>query len=274
VSPEVGELDEAALDQAMQDDPDQTMALLADLTSATDPKLRELARRLAGRLFLEVSRRGPTRPRGIGKMVEQPYRPDGGDLDIDASLDPIVEAGAGRAAVDPERLRVRGWARPGTALCLLVDRSGSMGGKPLATSAVAAAAVALRAPHDYSVIAFGKDVIVAKSQDASKAGELVVDDVLALRGFGTTDLTAALRAANDQLARSRAGRKVCVLLSDCRSTVDGDPVAAAAALDELVIVAPEGDSDEALVFARQVGAEVATASGPSSVADALGELLG
>ncbi|MGE0000141.1 MAG: hypothetical protein AB7U39_24745, partial [Ilumatobacteraceae bacterium] len=43
VSPEVGELDEAALDQAMQDDPDQAMALLADLTSATDPKLRELA---------------------------------------------------------------------------------------------------------------------------------------------------------------------------------------------------------------------------------------
>ncbi|MGE3590789.1 MAG: VWA domain-containing protein [Ilumatobacteraceae bacterium] len=274
VSPEVGELDEAALDQAMQDDPDQAMALLADLTSATDPKLRELARRLAGRLFLDVSRRGPSRPRGIGKMVEQPYRPDAGDLDIDASLDPIVEAGAGRAAVDPERLRVRGWARPGTALCLLVDRSGSMGGKPLATSAVAAAAVAWRSPQDYSVIAFGKDVVVAKSQDAAKPGEQVVNDVLALRGFGTTDLTAALRAAGEQLSRSRAGRKVCVLLSDCRSTVDGDPVAAAAALDELVIVAPEGDSDEALAFARQVGAEVAMAAGPSSVADALSELLG
>ncbi|MGE0141254.1 MAG: VWA domain-containing protein [Ilumatobacteraceae bacterium] len=274
VSPEVGELDEAALDQAMQDDPDQAMALLADLTSATDPKLRELARRLAGRLFLDVSRRGPSRPRGIGKMVEQPYRPDAGDLDIDASLDPIVEAGAGRAAIDPERLRVRGWARPGTALCLLVDRSGSMGGKPLATSAVAAAAVAWRSPQDYSVIAFGKDVIVAKSQDAAKPGEQVVNDVLALRGFGTTDLTAALRAAGEQLSRSRAGRKVCVLLSDCRSTVDGDPVAAAAALDELVVVAPEGDSDEALAFARQVGAEVAMAAGPSSVADALSELLG
>ncbi|MBI5089253.1 MAG: VWA domain-containing protein [Actinobacteria bacterium] len=250
------------------------MALLADLTAATDPKLRELARRLAGRLFLDVSRRGPTRPRGVGKMVEQPYRPDGGDLDLDASLDPIVEAGAGRSAVDPERLRVRGWARPGTALCLLVDRSGSMGGKPLATSAVAAAAVAWRSPQDYSVVAFGTDVIVAKSQDSPKSGELVVNDVLALRGFGTTDLTSALRTACEQLSRSRAGRKVCVLLSDCRSTVDGDPVAAAAALDELVIVAPEGDSDEALAFARQVGAELATAGGPSSVADALAQLLG
>jgi Mg-chelatase subunit ChlD len=273
VSPEVGELDEAALDEAMRDDPDQTMALLADLTAATDPRLRELARRLAGRLFLDVSRRGPSRPRGIGKMAEQPYRPDAGDLDLDASLDAIVEAGRDRSAVDPERLRVRGWAKPGTALCLLVDRSGSMGGKPLATSAVAAAAVAWRAPRDYSVIAFGKDVVVAKSQDAEKSSERVVNDVLALRGFGTTDLTAALHTASDQLSRSRAGRKVCILLSDCRSTVEGDHLAAGAALDELVVIAPEGDSDEANVFARQVGARLTTAAGPSSVAEALAELL-
>ena len=40
VSPEVGELDEAAMDESMRDDPDETMAMLADLTAATDPKLR------------------------------------------------------------------------------------------------------------------------------------------------------------------------------------------------------------------------------------------
>ncbi|MFM8481995.1 MAG: hypothetical protein ACKOBT_01430, partial [Actinomycetota bacterium] len=67
VSPEVGELDESAVDEAMDEDPDAMLALLADLTGATDPALRDLARRLAGRLFLDVSRRGPTRPRGIGK---------------------------------------------------------------------------------------------------------------------------------------------------------------------------------------------------------------
>jgi hypothetical protein len=140
VSPEVGELDEAAIDESMRDDPDETMAMLADLTAATDPKLRELARRLAGRLFLEISRRGPTRPKGVGKLVEQRYRPDAGDLDIDASMEAIVDAGGDPRRVDAERLRIRGWVQPGTALCLMVDRSGSMGGKPLATSAVAAAA--------------------------------------------------------------------------------------------------------------------------------------
>ena len=274
VSPEVGELDEAAVDESMRDDPDETMAMLADLTAATDPKLRELARRLAGRLFLELSRRGPARPRGVGKLVEQRYRPDAGDLDVDASMDALVDAGGDPRRVDPERLRVRGWVQPGTALCLLVDRSGSMGGKPLATSAVAAAAVAWRSPADYSVLAFGKDVVVAKSQDVVKSGEQVVNDVLSLRGFGTTDLAGALQVARDQLGRSRAGRKVAILLSDCRATVDGDPVEAARGIDELVVVAPEGDSDEAAAFARRAGARLTTVRGPSSVVEALREVLG
>ena len=274
MSPEVGELDEAAVDESMRDDPDETMAMLADLTAATDPKLRELARRLAGRLFLEISRRGPTRPKGVGKLVEQRYRPDAGDLDIDASMEAIVDAGGDLRRVDAERLRVRGWVQPGTALCLLVDRSGSMGGKPLATSAVAAAAVAWRAPVDYSVLAFGKDVVVAKSQDVVKSGEQVVNDVLALRGFGTTDLAGALQVAGEQLRRSRAGRKVAILLSDCRATVEGDPVEAARGLDELVIVAPEGDSDEAAAFARRAGARLTTVRGPSGIVEALSEVLG
>ncbi|HEY3483825.1 MAG TPA: hypothetical protein VGK49_00515, partial [Ilumatobacteraceae bacterium] len=83
ISPDVGELDEGAVDDLMRDDPDEMLGMLADLTGATDPKLRELARQLAGRLYLDVARRGPVRPRGIGRLVEQPYRPDAGDLDLD-----------------------------------------------------------------------------------------------------------------------------------------------------------------------------------------------
>ena len=271
VSPEVGELDEDALDAGMRDDPDETLALLADLVGATDQKLRELARRLAGKLFLDVARRGPVRPKGIGTLRELPYSADGGDLDVDASMEAIVEGRAG--VIDVERLRVRSWVRPETALCLLVDRSGSMGGKPLATAAVAAAAVATRSPADYSVLAFGKYVVVAKGQLTPKPSDLVVTDVLSLRGHGTTDLAGALLVAGDQLSRSRAGRKVTVLLSDCRATVDGDAVAAAAGLDELVIIAPDSDAEEAESFAARTGARLTTVSGPSEVADAIGRAL-
>jgi uncharacterized protein with von Willebrand factor type A (vWA) domain len=148
-----------------------------------------------------------------------------------------------------------------------------MGGRPLATAALAAAAVASRGATDYSVLAFGKDVVVAKSQDGDKGADRVVGDLLALRGFGTTDIAGALQTAAVQLGRSRAARKVTVLLSDCRATVEGDPLAAARALDELVVIAPEEDSDEAEAFAASVGAAFATVSGPADVPAAIARVL-
>jgi Mg-chelatase subunit ChlD len=274
ISPGVGQIDEEALQQLMDEDPDAALAMLADLTSATDPRLRELARQLAGRIIVDVSRRGRTRPRGVGRIESQPFRPDAGDLDLDASFDAVAEARATGAVPDVERLRVRGWRKPGTALCLLVDRSGSMGGQPLATAALAAAAVAHRAPADYSVLAFGPDVVVAKAQDATRPADDVVTDILALRGFGTTDVAGALRVAARHLARSTAGRRIAVLLSDCRATVAGDAVAAARELDELCIVAPAQDADEARRLADAAGARLATVDGPSDIPRALANVLG
>jgi hypothetical protein len=274
VSPEVGTLDEDALRQLLEDDPDEALALLADLTSATDPQLRDLARRLAARIMIDVSRRGRARRRGIGKLETQPFHPEHGDLDLDASLEALAEARAGGGVPDQERLRVRGWRKRGTALCLLVDRSGSMGGKPLATAALAAAAVASRTPADYSVLAFGRDVVVAKAQDVAKAADDVVTDVLALRGFGTTDVAGALRVAAAQLERSAAGRRIAVLLSDCRATVPGDVVRAARGLDELCVVAPASDAEAARALAAEAGARLATVAGPSEIPDALAAVLG
>lgn len=271
ISPQVGQLDEDAVAEGLDEDPDATLALLADLVAATDSRLRELARRLAGRLMVDVARRGPLRPKGIGRLTTQPYRPDAGDLDLDASLEGLV--GHGRRGLDPADLRVRSWARPGTALCLLVDRSGSMGGGPLATAAVAAAAIVTRSPRDCSVLAFGREVVVVKPQDIDRPAEQVVEAVLSLRGFGTTDVAGALFLAGEQLARSRAGRRLTVLLSDCRATVAGDVERAARALDELVILAPTGDDVEARTLATTVGARVASVSGPSQLPDALAEVL-
>ncbi len=273
ISPEVGEFDEQALADALDEDPDEVLSLLADLTGATDQRLRARAREIAGRLFLDLARTGPSRPRGVGRMVEQAYRIDGGDLDIDASTDEIVVARAEGRAVDPDRLRMRAWTTPQTALCVLVDRSGSMSGRPLATAALAAAAASLRAPDDYSVISFSRQPVVVKSQEMTRPVVEVVDAVLALRGSGTTDLAAALLAAADQLARSTARRRIVIMLSDCRSTEPGDAVAAADAIEELVIIAPAGDDDDARDFARQTGAVVTTVTGPSEIADAFGRAL-
>jgi hypothetical protein len=273
ISPEVGELDEAAFDEAMEADPDAALAMLADLTGATDATLRALAKKLAGRLMLDVAQRGAAQRRGIGKLVSRPYQPDGGDLDFDASFEAIALGRATHSAPDTDDMRVTGWQKRTTAYALLVDRSGSMGGAPLATSAVAAASMAWRAPQDYSVIAFAADAVVAKGQEADKEADRVINDVLSLRGFGTTDVALALRAANEQLASSRAARKITVLLSDCRSTVPGDVIAAARDMEELVIIAPDGDSAEAEALGRAVGAPVVTVTGPSDIPHAIARAL-
>jgi len=59
-----------------------------------------------------------------------------------------------------------------------------------------------------------------------------------------------------------------VLLSDCRATVVGDVLGAAKSLDELVILAPYGDDDEARQLGAVVGARVTAVNGPSDIPDA------
>lgn len=273
ISPELGALDETALADALAVDSDDALALLAEMSRATDVGLRELARSLAARLFLDLARQQPADAPGVGKVVSMAYRPDGGDLDIDGSIEALVQARAESRAIDPEELLVLAWAKPSTSWCLLVDRSGSMHGAPLATAALAAAAVAARAEGEYAVLSFGRDVVAPKAMWEVRSTDDVIDRVLALRGHGTTDVAGALLAAAGQLRTSSAPRQVAILLSDCRSTEPGDVVAAARCIDELVIVAPEGDSAEAAELAGAVGARWTTVDGPSSIVGAIARVL-
>ena len=272
MSPELGVLDESAVEESLAERPDETLSLLADMTGATDEKLRFLARRLAGRIVLDIARADAARRRGIGRMKTMPMDDTGGDLDLDRSLEAIQVAAAAGGAPSTDELSVRTWARPDTALCLLVDRSGSMSGERLAAAAVAAAATAERAPDDYSILAFGEKVMVLKGQDQRRPIDDVVEDVFRLRGFGPTDLALALRVAAAQLSSSNATHRRVILLSDCRPTQGTEPEVEAGALDELHVIAPADDCGDAEVFARAVGAKLATLSGPSQVPAAFARL--
>ena len=276
VSPEVGELDERAFDRAMDDDLDEALTMLADLTGATDERLRDLARALAGRVLVDLARTGAARRRGIGRLRASRASVASGDIDVDASLDAIAAARSQRRPVTADDLTVQTWARPDTALCLLVDRSGSMKGDRLASAAIAAAAVLYRQGQDCSVVSFSNTAIVVKAQDEQREADEVVGDLLRLRGHGVTDLGLALRTAAAQLGRSRAGRRITLLLSDARSTAGDDPhldAAALAALGELAIIAPEGDTADAEALATAVGGRWIGLAGPSAIPDAIAAAL-
>jgi Mg-chelatase subunit ChlD len=274
VSPEVGVIDEDAFADLLDSDADAALSLLATMTSATDERLRELARRLAGRALVDVARVGVARARGVGRMARRRAADAPGDVDLDASLDVIAAARAQGLPPHADDLVVGAWRRPDTALCLLVDRSGSMQGDRLAAAAIAAAAVVYRHGVDCSIVAFSDEAVVLCSQGEHRADDELVGDLLRLRGHGTTDVGLAFRVAREQLGRSRAGRRVAVLLSDCRVTAGGDAAPHAAGLDEVAIIAPADDRADADALAAALGVECVPLAGPSGVPDALAAALG
>ena len=133
--------------------------------------------------------------------------------------------------------------------------------------------MAVRATGDYAVLFFSNEVIAPKALWEHRTVDDVLDRVLTLRGHGTTDVARALVAAGQQLALADAPRRVTILLSDCRATEPGDVAAAARCLDELVILAPAGDSAEAAQLADQVGARWSEVDGPTTIVAALAAVL-
>jgi magnesium chelatase subunit D len=240
VSPHAGGLDAKAFGAQLERDGDRALSMLADMAAATDPQLRMQARRLARRLLPPLGRLGEPRRRGTRRMIARTAGEDG-DLDVDRTL----ERSEGRPPRDPRHLVVRQFAAAPRAVCLLVDRSGSMSGHAVALAAVAASAV-LSAGGDRlrcSVVAFSSDPMVLLASGARRPEGAVVDDLLSLRGHGTTDLARALRAAAEQLESVPPGGRTALLLSDALHTAGQDPLRAASGLDCLHVLGTSAEAD-------------------------------
>lgn len=277
VSPQVGALDEAALAGALEEDLDAGVSLLVDLTRATDPRLRDQARRVAASLVVPAARiAGPSMAGGSARLG--PVRDGGVDLDLDATLDRLGEHPQVRA----EDLRWRGWRRPGRAAVLLIDASGSVTGMPLVTAVVTAAALAGRVgPTDeLAVVAFwSRSVVLRHMRDPSPASR-AIDRVLALRGGDTTDLAGGLTAALSQIGLATAGRRDVIVLTDGMANEGGDPLPVAstsAALGAAVHVLALARDDDALQACRDLagagGGRLAVLTRAADAPAALADLL-
>jgi magnesium chelatase subunit D len=232
-SPEVGKLDETAFAAQLARDGDAAVALLADMAVATDPALRRAARRLAERLLAPLGRTGQPRRRGTRRMVSRVPATEG-DLDLERTL----ERSLGRRPRDPKELVARQFAAAPRAVCLLVDRSGSMSGHAVGLAAVAAAAVVSSASDRLrcSVVAFAAEPLVLLGRGPARPATAVVDDLLSLRGHGLTDLARALRVAEQLLEDVPQGGRTALLMSDALHTAGRDPLRAVRALDSLHVL--------------------------------------
>jgi len=272
VSPQVGSLDEAALEALLAEDTDAAAALLADLAAATDRELRAAARRLAARVFLRLGQAAAA-PLSRGTRRLEPGRTGQGDLDLERTLD----RWPGRGPLGHDDLVTRSWAARRRAVCLVVDASGSMSGPAVAMAAVAAAAVVLAAGELMApgVLSFSGEVRVLQPQGAPRPPADLVGDLVALRGHGVTDLAGALRAASAQLARAAGGgsERTVVLLSDCQRTAGDDPASALRGIDRLHVLCPGPEPDAAAALARAGGGISQQVGGLNDVAPALRRVL-
>jgi Mg-chelatase subunit ChlD len=205
--------------------------------------------------------------------------PAGSDIDLDATLAARGAEPRWRA----EHLHTRGWRSTGRAVVLLVDASGSVAGKKLATAVLTASALVqrMRPGDELGVIAFWSRAVVLRPLSADARIEALVDRLCDLRGGGTTDLELALRTAATQVSRSRASDRQVMLLSDGMATDSPDPVNAASALARvparLQVLALSGDGDavaSCAALAAAGGGRVAALHRPSQAPAAVRELLG
>ena len=280
VSPEVGALDANALAGVLEEDLDAGVPLLVDLARATDPVLRDRARRLAASLIVPACRRpGPSRAGGSARIG--PVPDDGVDLDLDATMDRLGEHG-NLAAMTAGDLRWRGWRRPGRAVVLVVDASGSVTGAPLHTAVVTAAALAARSgPADeMAVVAFWSRAVVLRHMDDPSPPATVIERLLVLRGGDTTDLAGGLTAALAQVARAAAARRDVIVLTDGMANEGGDPLTvagSAASVGAVVHVLSLNPDEEAVAACRALaghgGGRFAALTRPSDATGAVAAVL-
>lgn len=273
VSPQLGELDEAAFERALAADPDRAAALLCDLAAATDRDLRAAARRLAGRVFVRLGRSAGPHRRGARALG--PRRGADGDLDLDRTL----SRWSGNWPPDRSELVTRHWSADRRALCLAVDASGSMRGQAVALAAIAASGVTYAAEGDTdpSVLAFAGDTSVLARQGQRRPAAELVGDLIRLRGHGGTDLAGALRRCAIELAGIPASERVVVLLSDCVHTLGDDPATALAGIDRLHVLCPSVDGQArqaASALAARGAGDWQPVTGLAAVGPALARLLG
>ena len=251
-------------------------AQLLDATPAGgEPDLETIrrARQIAARLAVPRPRRDVLARRGAGDLASVRYRDGSDDIDLDATLDSLVE----HPVPEDDDIIVRERVRTRRSVVLAVDVSGSMRGERVRTAAATVGALAAELERDdLGVIAFWSDAAVLERLGQHIPAGRLLDALLRIPARGLTNISFPLQVARQQLARIPARDARVLLLSDCVHNAGPDPRLAATGLARLdVLLDASGEHDEELArdLARLGRGRLARVRGYRDVAPAVSGLF-
>ena len=219
-------------------------AALADripLETAVDPEALRRARHIA--TLLSIPRPRPTKAvrGGRGDFASVRFHGESDDIDLDATLENLVE----HPVPEDDDIVVREREHTHRSVVLVVDVSGSMRGERVRTAAATVGALFGELPRDdLAVIAFWSDAALLIPLGRPTSPGAVLDSLLGMPARGLTNIAFPLETAARQLARVPAREARVLLLSDCLHNAGPDPRGAAARLSRLdVLVDTSGEHD-------------------------------
>jgi Mg-chelatase subunit ChlD len=190
------------------------------LTDSLRAHIKALARHALATLAFDWIARGTGSAEGgiVPQNRARPFR--AGDeldqLDLEATLDSVISQGKQLDMVTEEDLFVPMATKGQAAFCVLLDISGSMGGRELANCAISVVMLLGRlAPQELAVALFESDTHAVKGFREERDLDEVIDRLLELAATGGTRVDAALRWACEQFEEvPEAEYRMLFLLSD------------------------------------------------------------
>ncbi len=204
----------------------------------------------AARLAVPRPRRDASARRGVGELASVRYKGGSDDIDLDRTVEQLVE----HPVPEEDDIIVRERVRTRRSVELLVDVSGSMRGERIRTAAATVGALAAELDRDdLAVVAFWSDAAILSRLGQHLPAQRLLDEMLRIPAKGLTNIAFPLEVAATELARIPARDARVVLLSDCVHNAGPDPrplAARLARLDVLLDVSGEQDEDLARDLAR------------------------
>jgi Mg-chelatase subunit ChlD len=238
-----------------------------------DPETLRRVRQIASQLSIPRPRRDITARRGVGELASVRYRGGSDDIDLDRTLEALVE----HPVLEDDDIIVRERIRTRRSVVLLVDVSGSMRGERVRTVAATVGALAAELVRDdLAVIAFWSDAAVLNHLGHQAWPQQLLDTMLRIPAKGLTNLAFPLQVAVRELARVPARDARVLLLSDCVHNAGPDPRSLAARLtrlDVLLDTSGEHDTELARDLARLGHGRLAPAHTYRDIAPAISRLF-